>query len=421
MLRFADYFGPSQLRHRLGIRKIPVPLSSIARMPSDCWKEYFVSVLSEKCVSQVSVLRSTPKASLINSLYLSASLGVCYVNKGESCLEATNGKISVEDFEAFIGKNRKNRKKFERAEFSAEQHKQQELKRLEFRMSAVEPQFSTSLDTRPVQEIPKSLKRNKTLVTGYYPGVYDYAAVSCLNESAASVNDWVAGDEASVKRLAEVLVECGFEHTQSISEPRYKVTFSVSTSYSVDVRLNSDLSLKSIYQKPLTWVHATVLDGLVDPAAPPKSSHHIRITMQTSESIESESDLFLVVYPDKVLGTKQSPIELGEDGIAEPSKLLKQESRYRITHIRQVTYSEEFRNEQLRGFISRGYNISYSRDKLLTKAPFCELSLCSSEATPLKNWLQQSPYSSFSDTKIWFDSILGSIIDVSQLLSKCEI
>jgi hypothetical protein len=429
MLTFKDYLGPCHCKHRVRPRKLPLLLGNFYEKHANIndWNADFLSTISEKIISNLLPLRNTSKSpSIVDSLRFSASYGVMYVYNIETFTENTNNKMSLKDFEIALN-YRRNRKQHERREFASSmlnQVKKVELSSSSAQSDSLDSLFSNPKTVNTVMNRNSKNDRKKNIVSSFYPGVFDIKKTTQVTTEASQSHQWKAGDSKIIDSLSKALNDCEFIHTSTITSPIFKVTFTASTSYSIEVRLDSALNLLYISQKPLAWVHGTLLDNVANNDPTIKSSHHIRIKVQTNEDIAIHSDLYLLVYPQNGISSASPipPIEFGADDIAVPSQKLPEDSRNKITHIRQTTYRKVFSKENMEAQVSRGYNLTYSKSTLIERIPFCDLKLYPNRnaANPLRSWLKSDPEISLSDAIAWLHLVLADTIKVSEFVSKTE-
>ena len=404
MICCVDYHGPTQLKHRSGSRKVPLQINIHEELSTEKWIDYFISSVQDKIISQLYTLRSESKSPLIKSLKYTASFGIFYLNRVEAVLESMNGKIRVSDLEKAIHRDKKSRKDHSRAEYINQQNNNQEIKMI--KLSSGNQPLTTKISSNSVPN--SKVKKNQSISSGFYP--------SCINSYAFN--------EVDSKRIDDILTKCNFKYITTDNNHKFKVTFSVSATFSMEVLLNANLQLDKICQKPLSWIHGTVLNNNIydnniqsiavsDSDNIFTSSHHVRFKLQTHEPVKSDSDMFKIAYP---INETKPPIYVDEKNDVIPSKDLIEQSLKRLVHIRHTECRIVYQNEFVVVNINNSFNYSYSNGKLLEKKHFSELSLNSLHDNALIDWLQNKPNVTLEDVKKWSEEVLRSTLSISEHL-----
>lgn len=494
--------------------------TSIADTLDGNWRKYFISEMQDKIVGQLGPARGRSEQSdgVAASLQFSAHFGVFYVMGSESALESTNGKISLSDLEGAVARN-KSRKFFQRREFESkistgtedgggcgveggvgEQSNRIKMTQLKSRNSGPDMRRIQGSESR--EKLVSRMKRRaqKNIHSGFFPGIFNLghfisstssgAGPSAASQVApallsggatafrpqlqrgfpgspadklpAAANDdgkestpW-QNDLTVHDRLCTVLAKCGFEHQRTSTAAEYKVTFTVSASYIVDVVLDERLDLVKIHQKPLCWVHGTVLetshstdrsvDSSVGESAPGNSAgaHHLRIKVESLEPVAANSDLYTVAYPPypaaasasptlsldtteltmsgrQDCGNEQrvprAPIEIALDGTPVPAAHLPADSARRINHVRCASHRDIFTISDFGvvGAVTSGTSTQYfSGKRPQEQTAFTHLSLTTAGSSPLVEWLRGS--ATIVDVKVWIEKVMHVMLDVSREL-----
>jgi hypothetical protein len=190
---------------------------------------------------------------------------------------------------------------------------------------------------------------------------------------------------------------------------KYKVDMIASNSFVVEAKLDSNLRLITIGEKPLQWVHCTLLRGSQ------VSRPDIRLKISTTSEVSESSDLFRFAFPN---GTNEPPISVDPDsGIVQPSLNLPLNVRERVHFVRQIDRKQQFVIDG--GVVaSVACGVHYSGRLLEHSEPFCDLSLevC---PVPLREWC------SFHETdaalSLWMTKVLSIVLAVSESISALRL
>jgi hypothetical protein len=409
MLTFEDYFGPSQLQHRRMHRSVPYLLTPISLTSSpDIWNSYFKTVLSQKIFTQLRCLMSGAQFNtLADSLSLNVRFGAFYLTHVDSALRDINMKMSIADLEDAISKNNTARKKYNRDVFDADTVASQ---RKHVAMTTLLPSQAAINSGGP----KKAKHKNRPNFRSSF-----HSGACPLGEG----------------QMVTALNCVGFSEYALTGAmlPRYKVSFIASTSFVVELRLDSRLDLVDIAEKPLRWVHATVIHGQKEP--PMMGEHkddrdakscaqsnavacHMRINLETRESVPSSSGLFTLAYPT-ASNILVPPIEVSAQGTVGPHRDLPSESRRRLVFVRQVVTERFFSHcNGLKATISRGCNMRFKNGELVDTEKFTDLGVHVSSPVDVVHWLKGQ--GSASAANIWLDDALSVLLKLYDVIYKGE-
>ena len=432
MLTFENYMGPCQKVHKRHSRKFPIPMNKLINKPIDNnnekWiNETLIPLLYEKLMSQISNLPN--QIDILKTLTISFHFGVFYCVNTEMALESNFAKMSVADLELAVSRT-KSRKNPDRQEFSSENIEKMNMVHLIKKSKASSDNnysnYSSGNNNNSTSKKHKLKKRS--VGSSFYHSIFEPLSNIIPNTSGHYENDEnvLLKSKQQLAILDKLLLSAGFHKVKDIqSLPTYKVTFIASTSYIIDLRLNSQLEKISMYQKPLSWLHATVISDATTPTTTNKTDSkslnqllpmkpHIRVKLQTMEIIEPSSDLFKLAYPNINDNDMTSPIEINNSGFAIPAVSLCTQSKNKLTFIRQLEFRSEYKKQNLIANTSFGYNLSYDNGKVIEIRPFLELSIYEESPPSIINWIKQK--GSMSQIKGWVSETVNSVMSVHQLL-----
>ncbi|XP_065649354.1 uncharacterized protein LOC100214913 isoform X3 [Hydra vulgaris] len=293
------------------------------------------------------------------SLEASSRFGCFYLIDLSKRLPDSTTCLKMSEIERFIERGRFNRKKWSRTDYVPSPKQQDLTNKMRFKMVRLAP-AKTSF-----AQITNKVKRKKKSM---YTGISTAFTPGLLQSNTS--------DESARQKLLrvyeKVLSECGF-HNQSTLQSRlltpWKVTLSPSLSFEVDMRLSDSLEVLQIAERPLNWIHATLISckkqTFIDQI---QTNPDIRLTISSQDPIETDSELYNAVYP-LIKGVRTLPISL-KDG---KPKLNLFGGRSFVNSVRHVELRKEMSNGSVDANISYG-QLFFGYELQLTR-PFCELSL----------------------------------------------
>jgi hypothetical protein len=403
---------------------------------------------------------------------MTVHFGTFYVTGADVALENTFGKISLQELQESLLKNARHRKVAERSNAMIEKQKTEEKKEKEkMQLVTLKNAFNKVIydDPWPKNKNDKSKFIAKKIACGFYPSILNFNSSTDEEKYLHLVDDVLNNAENILFGLGYVL------HQRNVDEV-YKATFNHSTSYILDVLLNADLSLKSFRQKPLTWIHATVLQcnsldleknrgidvngnnnsKLNNAANNSKTnfnidelenlkkkllSHAIRLKVETQEEVLQDSVLFKFVYPvttttsndamkivdemeKKLMLQKLAPIEVFQkngEKFVKTSSCLSSFAIKKLTHIRNIVCKNVYKKDNCEVCVTRGFyffKIS-ENDVNFKKKKFHEISFYCNNPVVLKSWLNNQ--ASWSEARSWMETIITNVLELSNAFSSFEI
>lgn len=171
----------------------------------------------------------------------------------------------------------------------------------------------------------------------------------------------------------EVLKKLKFEEGQTTKReisPTWKVSVNPSASYEVQVNLDENLKVLKVSERPLNWIHGTILDGgKQDFNKNVLTNADIRILLSTQDVVKEESDLYQSVVPNGI-----APFRLHNGKpVIDDNNTSKNGAKNFVSLIRHVKTKEIYTNGEVDACILTGE--VYFGDEMSITKPFCELSL----------------------------------------------
>ena len=318
-LKFEPYKGGCQRCHSFQERSQVVPLREIELKPS--WQTDFIADFQIKVLLQLQGLRGQPRA---ETLLMTVHFGNFYVANVHSAIDGRLGSMSVGELETAIATNRRNRKSIEeRMNWDQDRIKEQATKKIVLRPVSVPVEF----DNKKV--IPVRRARSRRIYSSFYPTI---TLQSHVTDRRTPVD--------------ELLINIGFQPRSvgpDYNETKFKVAMVASSAFIVETRLDENLKLLSIREKPLSWVHGTLLRGSQ------KGHADIRIKLMTCAEVGNDSDLFRFVFPN---GEQQAPIYVDAKGHVRPSNSLPE--GVPVCFVRQVDKRTQYLLDGVRASVTSG-------------------------------------------------------------------
>lgn len=225
-------------------------------------------------------------ACILDSLTISILFGCFYSINISKSLPASQQTIAISELALRIEKGRRNRKQWQRSEFSAHQgsdesgSSNQKVELHSARKSKIEKRVSK----------PSLKNKKKSSVTTAY----------CAGVLAKNTRDKhiISTSESSFKAALE---ECGFVKGQNgyiRDNHGWKVHCWPSSSYEVTLRLNERLAVDSVEERALKWLCVNLLDGEKQETANGLlTNSDIRINITTKDAVKETTDLYKKLVP----------------------------------------------------------------------------------------------------------------------------
>mmetsp|Transcript_29958 Transcript_29958/g.28632 ORF Transcript_29958/g.28632 Transcript_29958/m.28632 type:complete len:597 (+) Transcript_29958:1-1791(+) len=294
-------------------RTVPILLSE----PSLDWKDIFANSLTEKLYSQLEAFcipnkdneleNETDTNSALDSLNLSISFGHSYFMNAEVCFESTSN-ISIGKVENALNSSVKNRAIYERLDYDpsfirekeGKNEKLDKLPELAIYTLTVPPSLAipslegnedvktegnVEVESEPTEARSEDAlcgamercslreKRRRWLASGFRSSVYPQRIIPSVAPQEDIEDSYFEGADKWAEDVFNSLdyqivpedsppAIHSFEHSSTGSEWRVEVI--ASAAYQADVRLNTSLEIHRVTERPLTWVHGTLLGGETD-------------------------------------------------------------------------------------------------------------------------------------------------------------
>jgi hypothetical protein len=278
-------------------------------------------------------------------------------------------------------------------------------------------------------------KRTRLIASSLYTSL---ASAECLAHHGRK--------KAVEEKLSRALRSVGYaEEEEEVSKEEvqersaaFTVSSLISSSYAARLRLDENLALLTISERPLSWVHCTLLDGRADPSPPPppppSSSSKVEGQGEKQGEGEGEGDFlrrpdvrFLVSTYTTILptdpayglfypnGTKESPITLDAAKRPRVAEHILKSTASKISMVRHVEQKRVFASAKALGIsasISSG--MMYESKNLVIANEFLELSL-HVDPTLLKRWLRGNRYFS-QEMEKWAAEVAWHVLEVAAAL-----
>ena len=432
MLKFVHYFGPCLPLHKQSSRSIPIPVSIPVLVNGERWLESFSAMMAEKTTTQLQSLHSAPA---LASLVFSVQFGIFYLMQVENATEAVNGKMSISDLELAISRH-KARKQFARSEFTLSEPRGPSLtKHQSIVMTPLKTTAGGSDRTR------KNMRHN--IGSSFCPGLFKpWPPIAVLNQvpltGTAPSRTLTApcALERQFQIMHDILAKTGFRAQSTSTEPSYNVVFIAATCFVFNLRLDANFELISLQEKPLSWVHATLVDndggnyaydeaGSLPSPLQHRAHAHIRMKIQTVEDVPASSDMYAIIFGAPEQGVdifhlsgekRRPPIILGRDGFPQIAPHLSYEATKRLSFVRQLKRVDVFKKDGLTATVSMGFNMVFNKGTLTDIQPFFELALHEKTPPPLMHWLEGK--ASAGIMQQWYRSTMDTVLQLHNELSQ---
>ena len=390
-LKFDVYKGGYQRIHAFHSRSLVEPLhvsDSQSELPP--WTRFFTFNFQRKIFSQLETLRNHYQT-ISSTLWLSVHFGNFYVMNATNALSNRLGALSLGELETAISANRRSRRRLEGRDGWNQKDIDRQRECTEMKKASITPAAGEVTLTKDSSNF-RQKRRNMKISSSFYPCV---AARTPMSERMDAV--------------AQCLLRMGFAPQPDTVEHlpvKYKVDIIASHSFVVEVRLDSNLRFISIGDKPLQWVHCTLLRGSHS------CTSDIRLKITTTSEVKEGSDLFCAAFPNSI---SEPPISVDSDsGVVRPSANLPPNIRERVYFVRQIDRRLRFvLDDSVVASIACG--VHYSGKLLEHMEPFCDLSL-DVLPVPLRQWCSFNE----SDAVVsqWISKIIGVVLSVSDSVSN---
>ena len=279
---------------------------------------------------------------LLERLYFKTRFGFFYALDSGDAFNRFGGCISLEEFERFLGKSLRYRKKILR-EFTLGSSKKKE-----FAENHLFPFGSPGEDSETMEKSPYPS-------CSFCPGIKE---IKDLSDSKLCRSIYTSA-----------LLHCGFTANQQTRPYTWMMDVRVSRNFDVRIKLDENMNLIGIYERPLVWMIATIIadrNGLRNP----DSVYDTRMRIDTSESVTPNSLIYNRIFPTETIFPLLS---VGKNGTPEVCELLKN----RVKLVRHVTEFVNYKRENIAVKIKIG--IEFNGNSLMNARKFSELTLIHDE------------------------------------------
>mmetsp|Transcript_34966 Transcript_34966/g.46202 ORF Transcript_34966/g.46202 Transcript_34966/m.46202 type:complete len:461 (-) Transcript_34966:218-1600(-) len=415
-LKFRLAVGPCQPKHSLHERSQPTLLQVTGEQDSKCgYVDHLVLLMYEKILSQ---LQRFPvhNSGFLESLQMSVHFGEFYAVNVSRFLEGDQGIISIKDLEAAMMVNRKNRVRAERHIWRKNQNmcsskQATEENKNKFKMKAISGGKQRGESAYCMNKVKR--RTPKSLCCAFIPTV---VSLHPLPPSATKNVE---------QSITHILNSSGFIEidASSLNDKlgMFLISVHASKSFTLQVRLDVNFKLISISEKPLNWVHATILSGVEKDSASDSSGilhqHDIRVKVETLEEVPQNNELYAIVFPE---GSQYPPIQYAQQSQRIiPAEKLSSAVQQQIAYVRKTTMRRSFKFQDACFGMTIHANLhsgtEYSGKDLIDARHFFNLSL-DLDTEILKRWLMTR--SGIADFQKMVDISLRKILEISNKL-KC--
>ena len=222
-------------------------------------------------------------------------------------------------------------------------------------------------------------------------------------------------DTSAITKLQQgyrsVIEKFNFKRGQKTSRtisPAWKASVNPSATFEVQVGMDENENVTTVTERPLNWVHATILDGRKQHFNENvRTNSDIRVLMSTKDIVKEGSDLHNCVVPE---GKAPFYVKDGKPCINTINKTSEKENvKNFVSLVRKVRKSEVYNNGEVDICILTGD--VYFGDTLQLSKPFCELSILF-DTKPVVN----SIYDNFSDDSL--KRFVNHLFDISLAIKE---
>ena len=418
VLHVEDYFGPSGRCFHETNRLSTLHCHPRAE-PYMGWKDVFKSSMKEKIITQL----ETFDPSKGSSLRMSIHFGRFYLVNAHLCLSKFTN-VSIEEIEVAINNN-KHRANDDRPSFNPTLPIDYGKIHADSRVDTKRENTTSSNITRCKADGSRLPPKRKSsmLASGYYSSLCTSEEVEFNSDKALqSISSALKGlGFAEAKNSAAKLPTGNYNNSKWVIEKK------VSASYDAAVLLDDACNVLCVSERPLSWVHGTLLAPSSSSIAPSREGNNlsasstprfydIRIKVTTTKLAQVDDELYKFACPGGAC-----PIEVNNNGDPIPTKTSNSEN---VAFARRVDTRSVFRYESpanrdddetppvcMLATLSRGAH--YESVDLMSKSFFLDFSL-EIDTTPLVSRL--SNVSCSSSTDAWMEAVLERVVAVGDNL-----
>eukprot|EP00794_Sanderia_malayensis_P004794 gene4794-5421_t len=282
MVKFEPSPGPYNILHRLRERHNLV----LSSQSENDWMDGAVNKLSELIGEQMRKFPMKNKA-LLDSMKISVVFGSFYTVEISRSFPPSQPAESLGMLEQKVEKNRRNRRNWERGEFTGPQPKKSEDDSVK---SFAKTNLKKASGGAKMKSFSRNNKKKSTVTSAFCPGI--------LERNSSSPNTVAACRQIFVDSLRE----CGFVHGTNGYMARLKGPWKVhsvpSTSYEVIAQVGNDLKVTEVTERALKWACGNVLHGKVPTANKElMRQHDFRVNVITKDTVHPDSKLYKTIVP----------------------------------------------------------------------------------------------------------------------------
>ena len=248
-----------------------------------------------------------------------------------------------------------------------------------FEMVNIRPGGARDVERDSLAKIKRNMAKNKRTKRGiaaaFTPGLLKS---NTTDESAR---------KSALECYRQLVNQCGFrpgQCTRRSPPPFWRVSVNPSTSYEAQINYDRDFNVIKVTERPLNWVHGTILDGRKQEfTGSLRSNPDVRLLMSTEEKIKQGSDLYRSVFPGG-----ENPVLIRNGKPSIPQFVLSGTQKMKknfVSMVRNVQHTELYTNGTCDACIVYG-TIYFGKELTITR-PFCELSLYF-DTQPLRDCIQ---------------------------------
>jgi hypothetical protein len=402
MVSIDKYLGPfATCRHSI-LERSWLALSSERY---EGWKTVFVEGLKSCIISQI---RSGLDTKLAETLRFSIHFGSFYLLNSSFAFER-RVHVSLDDMERMMNNGRRNRASADRPDYDPDGDVDFEIHVDDDATSKDEPEAKPKQSGQR-QPPPKPRRVNRRLACGYYSGM-------CSPDSIPQDGEWMN----TIAKIACALISTGFTRTQGrvnfstggYSDSRWLVSMNLSANYEASIGLDKDLGIHGVCERPLSWVHGTLLEGTRELELEETRKFDVRFKVTTTVRATQGDPLFRSTCPND-----KAPIVLVDDR-PRPRDDLPVGTANRVAFCRRVDERVLFEytspHDQccppvhMYGVVSKGAH--YEGLALDDIENFADFSL-EIDPAPLLHWLDDNSVR----VDEWLHRVISKVLEVSEVL-----
>ena len=311
------------------------------------WRQQAISRIEILAVIQLTKF-PIENTRLLDKLYFKSRFGFFYALDSGDAFNRFGGCISLEEFERFLGKSLRYRRKITR-EFTVDPSTTKEKEFTEMPLA----RFGSPADN-PLQQ-RETTEKTQYPSCSFCPGIKEIKDLSYL--------------QLCLSIYTFALQHCGFIVYQQPRPYTWMMDVRVSRNFDVRIKLDENMNLLSINERPLVWMIATIIADR-NAVQNPDSVYDTRLRIDTTENVDSSSLLYKRIFPTEPVFPLLS---VGKNGAPEVCE----EIKHKVKLVRHATKFVYYKRESVTVKILVG--TEYSGKCLKNGRKFCELTLLHNE------------------------------------------